>query len=47
MYKNYSNLENFNHKLAIIFLEDDKMVSPKCFLSLGSGKMAQYKGGFI
>jgi hypothetical protein len=28
MYKKYSNLENFNHKLVIIFLEDGKMTSP-------------------
>jgi hypothetical protein len=28
MYKNYINLENFNHKLVIIFLADDKMSSP-------------------
>jgi hypothetical protein len=27
MYKNYINLENFNHKLVIIFLEDGKMES--------------------
>jgi hypothetical protein len=36
MYKNYINLENFNHKLVVIFLEDGKMESP----ILGSGKMA-------
>jgi hypothetical protein len=40
MYKNYINLENFNHKLVIIFLEDGKMVSPMSFPFLGSGKMA-------
>jgi hypothetical protein len=40
MYKNYINLENFNHKLVIIFLGDDKITSPMTFLSLGSGKMA-------
>jgi hypothetical protein len=28
MYKNYINLENFNHKLVIIFLEDGRMTSP-------------------
>jgi hypothetical protein len=28
MYKNYINLENFNYKLVLIFLEDGKMVSP-------------------
>jgi hypothetical protein len=28
MHKNYVNLENFNHKLVKIFLEDGKMGSP-------------------
>jgi hypothetical protein len=27
MYKNYINLENFNHKLVVIFLEDGKVAS--------------------
>jgi hypothetical protein len=40
MYKNYTNLDHFNHKLVIIFLEDGKMVSPLSFLFLGSRKMA-------
>jgi hypothetical protein len=39
MFKNYINLENFNHILFVMFLGDDKMVSPVSFLSLGSGKM--------
>jgi hypothetical protein len=39
MYKNFINLENFNYKLVIIFLEDGKMVSPMIFLSVGSAKM--------
>jgi hypothetical protein len=37
MYKNYTNLGNFNHKLLTIFLEDGKKASPMNFLSLGSG----------
>jgi hypothetical protein len=45
-------LENFNHKLVTIFLEDGKMVLSMCFLSLGCGKMALdrwwlYHGGGI
>jgi hypothetical protein len=40
MYKNNINLENFNHKLVAIFLEDGKEESPISFPSLGSGKMA-------
>jgi hypothetical protein len=40
MYKNYINLENFNHKLVIIFLEDGKMASHMSVLFLGSSKMA-------
>jgi hypothetical protein len=39
MYKNCTNLENFNIKLVIIFLEHGKMPSPMSFLFLGSGKM--------
>jgi hypothetical protein len=39
MYGNYINLENFKHKLVIIFLGDEKMASPMSFLSLGNGKM--------
>jgi hypothetical protein len=27
MYKNYSNIENLNHELVIIFQEDGKMAS--------------------
>jgi hypothetical protein len=46
MYKNYTDLENFNHKLIIIFLEDGKMMSPKSFLFLGSGKMVLDMWGF-
>jgi hypothetical protein len=42
MYKNYMNLENFNHKLVIIFLEDGKMASTMTSLSLESGKMVLY-----
>jgi hypothetical protein len=38
VHKNYVNLENFSHKLIIIFLEDGKMASPY-FLFLGTGKM--------
>jgi hypothetical protein len=40
MYKNYTNLENFNHKLFTIFLEDGKVASPMRLLFLESGKMA-------
>jgi hypothetical protein len=40
MYKNYTNLENFNCKLVMIFLEDGKMASPKNFLFLEKNKMA-------
>jgi hypothetical protein len=47
MYKNYIDLENFNHKLVIIFLDDGKMVSPMSFLSLGSGKKVLYCGEWI
>jgi hypothetical protein len=52
MYITYINLENFNQKLFIIFLEDDKMVSPISILSLGNGKMGLntwwlYHGGSI
>jgi hypothetical protein len=43
MYRNYINLENFNHKLVVIFLEEGKMASP----SLGSGKMILNTGSFI
>jgi hypothetical protein len=39
MYENYINLENFNHKLVPVFLEDGKMASPMTFLFLGSGEM--------
>jgi hypothetical protein len=39
MHKSHINLENFNHKLVIIFLEDGKIASPISFLFLGSGKM--------
>jgi hypothetical protein len=39
MYKTYINLENFNHKLVIIFLADGKMASTMNFLSLRSDKM--------
>jgi hypothetical protein len=39
MYKNYINLENFNQKLVIIFLEDGKMVLSTNFLFQGIGKM--------
>jgi hypothetical protein len=35
MHKKYINLENLNHKLVIIFLENGRMVSP----ILMSGKM--------
>jgi hypothetical protein len=40
MYKNYINLESFNHKIVIILLEDDKLASTMSFLSLRCGKMA-------
>jgi hypothetical protein len=35
-----TKFKNFNHKIAIIFLEDGKMASPMSFLSIGSGKLA-------
>jgi hypothetical protein len=35
MYKNYINLENFNHKLVIIFLEHGKMASLMSFFIPG------------
>jgi hypothetical protein len=52
MYKNHINLDNFNHKLIIIFLEDNKMASPMSFLFLENVKMAPdlswlYHGGSI
>jgi hypothetical protein len=52
MYCNYINLENFNHKLVIIFLDDEKMASPMSFLFLRSVKTAPnpwwpHHGGLI